>query len=230
MGKSTAVNYYTSRKAKLLKDFDKSVERVRDVFVSRYGADFTDSLIKEAHHEYETLIPQLPYIGGKQPFTQFIISSAWFLAMYRVLKAHGQSVEEIGKLVYEVSEAFLKAYPAFLRRFLGGLTFSRRNLRKLQKHAAKSQEREYPDDYVYTYVEGDGEEFDFGVDYTECAVCKFLDQQGASELAPYICTVDRLYSEALHWGLTRTMTIAEGYDRCDFRFKRGARQEWPLLS
>jgi hypothetical protein len=56
---------------------------------------------------------------------------------------------------------------------------------------------------------------------SECAVVKFLAAQGSPELAPYICPVDILYSEALGWGLRRTTTLAEGSVRCDFRFKKG---------
>ena len=96
-----------------------------------------------------------------------------------------------------------------------------RYIRRLRKRAAESHERRYPGDYVYTFVEGDGETFDFGVDYLECACCKFLQQQGASELGPYICAADLLYSEILDWGLIRTQTLSEGTEKCDFRFKKG---------
>jgi predicted ArsR family transcriptional regulator len=71
------------------------------------------------------------------------------------------------------------------------------------------------------YVDGDGWEFDYGVDYIECASCKFLEAEGALELAPYVCAVDKPASELLGWGLTRTMTLADGADKCDFRFKKG---------
>jgi hypothetical protein len=53
--------------------------------------------------------------------------------------------------------------------------------------------------------------------------CKFLSAQDALELAPYVCAVDKVASEMLGWGLTRTMTIAEGFEKCDFRFKKGAK-------
>lgn len=214
-------DYYVSRKRKLLRDFDRMVGRVRDVFVSPYGEEQTDALIGETRREYEALIPQLPYIGGKQPYTQFIISAAWSLAMYRVLRAQGEPLEAVGQLIYEVDRAFLKAYPRFLRRLFGHMTFSRRYIRRLRKRAAESHERRYPGDYVYTFVEGDGETFDHGVDYLECATCKFLQQQGASELGPYLCVADLLYSEVLDWGLIRTKTLAEGAEKCDFRFKKG---------
>ncbi len=101
------------------------------------------------------------------------------------------------------------------------MNFSRYYLNRLRKRAIESHQREYPDGYVYDFIEGDGKTFDYGVDYIECASCKFLARQGASELAPYLCPVDILYSEALGWGLMRTQTLAEGDSKCDFRFKKG---------
>lgn len=215
--------YYASRKTKLLKDFDKVAKQVNGVLAARYGKDLTDIAVKEARLEYENLVPQIPYVGGKQPFTRFIIATAWFLAMYRVLKAHGKSVDEVGKIIYEVTEKIIYGYPWFIRYLIGRLFFSNRIRSRMRKRAAESQKRLYTSDYVYTFIEGDGKEFDFGVDYTECATCKFLNLHSAPELAPYICLCDEVYSEAFGWGLVRTTTIAEGSKKCDFRFKRGGK-------
>ena len=74
---------------------------------------------------------------------------------------------------------------------------------------------------MLTFIEADGRSFDYGFDYTECAGCQFLNRQGASELAPFLCAVDKVASEILGWGLTRTMTIAGGFNKCDFRYKKG---------
>jgi hypothetical protein len=213
-------DYYVSRKRKLLKEFDRTLERMRGLFGSRYGED-AEAMLQEAHREYEALIPQLPYVGGRQPFTRFLISSAWYLSLYRVLKRRGETVERVGQLVYQATEAYLQASPRFLRRFMGFMTFSPRYLRRVKKGAQKSHERQYPGNYVYDYFMGDGVTFDYGVDYVECGTLKFLTEQGAPELAPYICPMDILSSELLGWGLKRTMTLAEGAERCDFRFKKG---------
>jgi hypothetical protein len=219
-----ANDYYISRKRKLLNEFDRTLDQIRELFVSCYGAD-SEAMLQEARQEYEALIPQLPHVGGRQPFTQFLISTAWYLSMYRVLKRRGESVEAVGQFIYQATEAYLQAYPRSLRRFLGFMTFSARYLRRVKKGALRSQERQYPGDYVYDYVAGDGETFDYGVDYVECGPVKFLTEQGAPELAPYICPTDILSSELLGWGLKRTMTLAEGAERCDFRFKKGGKTQ-----
>lgn len=213
--------YYTSRRKRLIRDFDRVVREVGEVFEARYGLERTRAMIRRAREEYERLIPELPYVGGKQPFTQFVIASAWFLAMHRALNQEGRGVEEAGELAYEASKRYLEKVPGFARRFLGRISSSPRYLERLRERAEESQHRRYPGDYVFTYVEGDGPTFDYGVDYQECATCKFLQAQGAPKLAPYLCAVDHLYSELLGWGLVRTETLAEGNEKCDFRFKKG---------
>ena len=214
-------NYYSSRRGQLLREFDDLAGRVRRVFVPRLGIGPTDEMIAETRREYDALIPRVPYIGGKQPFTRFLISTAQFLAMYRVLGRRGVSLEEAGELIYRICEEVMGSYPGFVLKILGGSNFSGRHIRDLRRRAEESQRRLYPGDYVYSFVEGDGEGFDYGVDYTECASVKFLEAEGAPELAPYLCLIDILYSERFDWGLRRTTTLAEGGARCDFRFKRG---------
>ena len=213
--------YYTRRRRRLLAQFDWATRTVRPLFDARYGARAGDALIAEARAEYALLIPALPYVGGRQPLTQFVIASGWFLAMVRVLQRRGETIEQAGPLVYASTAAFIEKMPRFTRRLLGHVSFSPRYLRRLRQRASESQAHPTPDGYVLAFVEGDGATFDYGVDYLQCATTQFLQAQGAGELAPYLCTVDRLYSEAFGWGLTRTQTLAEGYPRCDFRFKRG---------
>ena len=213
--------YYVARKPRLLKEFDMYVKYSRTVLVRYFGGENINTLVAETRQEFENLIPQFPYIGGKQPFTQFVVAAGLSLAMYRIAKAHGKAVEETGELLYEIGKAFLKSSPAFLVRLFGRMNFSRFYLNRLRKRANESHQRKFTYDYVFNFIEGDGKAFDYGVDYLECASCKFLTKQGAPELAPYLCPVDILYSDALGWGLMRTTTLAEGADRCDFRFKRG---------
>jgi hypothetical protein len=194
-------------------------KHVRKVLVSRYGDDLSNTILKETRQEYETLIPELPYVGGKKNiFTIYLIQSAWALALYRVLKIHGKTVEETGKIIYEALEAQLRSYPKFLRYLLGKWMFAKY---RLNRQAAESQKRHYPEDWVWSFIKGDGKEFDFGMDFTECAICKFFHIQGADEFTPFLCLSDFPISKAFGIGLVRTSTLAEGAEKCDFRYKRG---------
>lgn len=208
---------------RLLKDFESVFRMAIPVLVSRFGEEAAAEIGGETRREYEALIPKIPYVGGKEPFTRYIISTAQYAALYKVLQSRGLSLEEMGQLIYDTTDRVLSAYPGFIMRFITGSIFSKRFVRRVRERAEESQRREYPGDYVFSFVEGDGVEFDYGVDYTECGVCKLLEAEGALELAPYICKTDILSSDKLGWGLKRTMTIAEGYPICDFRFKKGGR-------
>jgi hypothetical protein len=68
---------------------------------------------------------------------------------------------------------------------------------------------------------GDGQAFEWGVDYLECGIVKFLRSQGADKSAPHLCLTDYALFGALGIGLPRTQTLANGDGMCDFRFKWG---------
>jgi hypothetical protein len=149
--------------------------------------------------------------------------------MYRALKRHGKSAEEAGRISYEIVEVQLASIPRWLLPLLR-LSQSRKYAsNNMTKFAAESQKRLYPEDWVWSYVKGDGKEFDSGTDMTECAIVKFLHAQGADELAPFLCRVDFATSRAFGMGLVRTTTLAEGGQKCDFRYKRGRETApgWP---
>jgi hypothetical protein len=214
---------YISCKKQFLKSFDKSIARGKRVLIDRYGNEQANSLISDFRREYESIIPQIPFIGNKNPLLIFLLPTSRYLAIYRVLRRNGLTVEEAGQIISQMNEAELKSIPFFVRRIIGYLWFSPWLMGRFRKRAKESQEHKYPGGYVLTFIEGDGRTFDYGFDYTECAGCKFLHEQSASELAPIMCALDKTVNETLDWGLTRTMTIAEGFDRCDFRFTKGGK-------
>jgi len=218
---SSEKDFYTRQESRLLREFDRVVREVRAPITARYGGERAEQMVQVAREEYRCLLPVLPYVGGEQPFTQFVIASGWFLALYRAMSAQGVGIRVIGATPVELPRVYPSDGPGFARRFLGYMTFTPNYLRKLQRHAGESQTHPYPRGYVYVYVPGDGLNFDYGVDYHQCATWTLYQEQGAVELTPYLCACDYLYSEMLGWGLIRTTTLGEAGERCDFRFKRG---------
>jgi len=215
-------NYYISKKSELLKGHDKASKSLRKILASHFDDNLANTILMEARQEFESIIPKIPYIGGDENFnTKNLIMASSCLAIYRVLKAHGKSVEEIGRFIYEMCEVLVD-YPKFILRLIGRLKYGKRYEKKIKEWAIESQKLQYPGDWVSAFVEGDGREFDYGFDMTECGILKFFHAQDADEITPYICvSMDGVFSKAFNRGLVRTMTLAEGYDRCDFRYKRG---------
>jgi hypothetical protein len=145
------------------------------------------------------------------------------------MQRYGKTVEETGELLYRMIEAWIRRYPRPIRHLMGRYYMSGLSQRQSKKRAARSQQRRYPADWVREHVEGDGSTFDWGMDYPECGIVKFLHSQDADELAPYLCLTDYALFAALGIGLERTMTLAEGCEKCDFRFKKGTKTPsgWP---
>ena len=94
-------------------------------------------------------------------------------------------------------------------------------MQRRRQRAERSSERRYPDDFVYEFVKGDGEPFDYGYNFLECASEKFYRVQEALAFLPYYCFLDFPKCERGGLGLTRQGTLAEGCQVCDFRFRKG---------
>jgi len=220
--------YYTSRRSELLQAFDQDVGCWRSTLARRHGDEFANAIVRQSRDEFEALIGEIPYIGGDENhLTENLVESARCLALYRAMKARGKRVEETGRALYEAIEQSnsrpTPPIPPGKRLSPEGL------MRRRRERARRSQERRYPEDWVYEFVEGDGRTFDYGNDFTECAVQKFYRGKRADEFLPFFCFLDFPRSKAAGLGLTRTQTLAEGHEKCNHRFKAGraAEEEWP---
>jgi hypothetical protein len=213
-------SYYVSQKDKLLKELDGLAKLIRPELAARYGEQTAVRLRQDTLAEYEKLLPQFPYVGGKEnPLTTNLVQAGYVLALYRALHAQGGTVEEAGELSHLAIERELKRIPAFVRRWIGRSKFSPSRIPKMKARAQASQARRYPGDWVFEVIEGDGQTFDIGMTYTECGIDKFMRSQGASELTPYLCNTDYVTFGALGLGLVRTKTLGWGCDCCDFRIQ-----------
>ena len=219
MDPETRKKYYISMKPKLMKKFDKASKVMKNVLQEHYNKSETEKLIMNARDEYETLIPHLPYIGGKDNIHDFnLIGSAWMLALIRTLEKEDVSVRDIGKILYDTLEEYFESMPGAMKWLFRRTFFSKSGGKRWIRNAEKSQARKYPGDWVFEYVKGDGETFDFGLNYTECGISKFYKQQGAEKYIPYMCLGDYPMCKTLGIGLKRTQTIGNGDSLCDFRF------------
>ena len=215
---------------KLVGKFDRLLKRSGSALVDRFGEQTAAVMREEMLDEYRRLIPEVPYIGGRRNInSDALVLAQRALAVYRVVVRHGGSVEDAGELLHRMVKAEMERIPKVLRHWIGRQRFGRLRRRKLETAARRSQARRYPGDWVFERIDGDGETFDFGIDYTECGIVKYLHAQGADELCPYGCDLDYVMFEAMGIGLRRTKTLAWGCDRCDFRLsKQGVTSApWP---
>ncbi len=214
----------------MMRDFDKMLEFARQVLGQHFGEPQIEELLDESRREYAALIPQLPYIGGKKNSgTTNLVGGAQMLAIIRPLEREGLAPRAIGKVVYETMELFFESRPRFVRWLMGKLMTTKLFMKQKKKQTEDSPFRHYPGGFITEFVESDGENFDFGLDVVECAICKFYREQEAEKYIPYLCLGDYPMFRSLGIGFTRTQTIGNGAPLCDFRFKKGGTtpRGWP---
>jgi pimeloyl-ACP methyl ester carboxylesterase len=216
-------NWYLANKPKIMRQVRFTLRHFRKHLAAAYGQEEGEAIARETMQRFEALLPDLPDIGGDgNSHTKFLTLGAAGLATYRSLQARGASVEEAARLIYLGTASFFDSFPTrWLMRWRGRRLLGRKRRDQLRQAAAISQRRRYPDDWVFEVVEGDGRDFDFGVDYTECGIVKYLRREGAPELAPHLCWIDYPQYAAMHLRLDRTETLAQGGQRCDFRLSHG---------
>ena len=225
---TTGADFIQTNHDRLMDDFDQFFDFVRKPADVVYGSQETSAIIAESRRGYENILPEIPYIGGDDnSLTGVLFLSAGALVFYRVMLKHGYSLAETGRILFQAMERSAENADPLSgadARLANGKA-AQNEFRRLAGQLTRSP---YPGDWKATFIEGDGVNFDYGIDYTTCGIVKFYQSQNASELAPYLCLGDFPTSIVMNTGLVRTSTLACGGSCCDFRFKAGrpVRMEW----
>jgi len=216
--------YYIKKKRILMRLFDAATSIVKSILIENFGEAKVEELIPKARKDFEMLLPQIPYIGGKDSrFTEPLINSVILLPFLQIFEKEGLDFYDTGKLAYDLFEAFYKVIPQT------DDLFSEKFINQEKENAKISKLRKYPGDWVYDFVESDGKTFTYGINHFECGVHKFYKNQGAEHFMPIVCINDFAQAQAYGYGLKRTQTIGNGAPLCDFRYiKDGSTaRAWP---
>lgn len=185
-----------------------------------------DGIRREMMDEFAVVLTQMPYVGGAASrMSDFFMRLMGFMAISRVLRRHGVPLPVIGEIERETYKAQLLTVPEAERLASGRQFMSSENQTLLREQAAKSATRshrdEFPEDFVYDFVEPDtGDDFEFGIDYKACGFCKFAARHGDKEILLNICGLDFDAYATRGIRLERTQTLAAGASHCNFRFSR----------
>ncbi|MGY0790039.1 L-2-amino-thiazoline-4-carboxylic acid hydrolase [Azospirillum argentinense] len=181
-----------------------------------------DGIKREVMDEFAIVLTQMPYVGGAESrMSDFFMRLLGFMAISRVLRRHGVPLSVIGDIERDTYKAQLLTVPEAERLAAGRQFMSPENQAFLREQAEKSHQEQFPEDFVYDFVEpGPGDRFEFGINYKACGFCKFAARHGDKDLLPNICGLDfdAYATRGIH--LERTQTLAGGASHCDFRFSR----------
>lgn len=209
------------KEMKILKDFNHTVKMMKTTLLNNYDNKLTELICSEIVLEYKKIIPEIPHFKGyrQKMFNDMLIITSQILAAYRVLIKYDKTPDEIWEICYEALCLKLQKIPLWKRSLMK--QFWHIIFGKILKNRGKRNVKETLGNFKLEYLDGDGVDYDFGINYSKCGHHVFLKKQNAEEIFPYVCLSDIALSNALGWGLIRTQTIADGCDYCDFRFKKG---------
>jgi L-2-amino-thiazoline-4-carboxylic acid hydrolase len=206
----------------LVKQFEEMLPFYRQTIEKAMGAETRAKVVREAMADYHKTMFAVPYIGqAKYPLPETLIQSGVALSFYRALRSSGTSEEKAGKIIFDAGAASIRSAPESEMKATGAYQFTQQWYDMQKMLAAKSHEKHYPGDWVYSFVEGVPGEFDWGWDFTECGTVKLYKPNGNMSLVPQLCNLDFVASECEGTGLRRTTTLATGGSKCDFRYKQG---------
>lgn len=201
----------------LLRDYDTDVLGWKPKFVQRFGDEFARFILEVTRSRFKSLLPQIPYIGSDEYWSGSFLESVRCLALFQEMNISGETPYETSQILYE---AILARQGEHANKLTADQVLTKEQLMERRKQrAALTQERRYPEGYVAEFVPGNGEEFDYGYNFTECAAQKFYIKMHAEVYLPFFCRLDFAYSQIYGLGLKRTVTLAEGGSHCDHRFK-----------
>ena len=214
--------YYMLRRKKYLRTYDRFASRLRAQLAQLGDAAFVDEVVAETRTGFNTIIPQLPYIGGRRnAFTIIIVVNGAIIALYRAMRHHGKSAVDTIRVLQGAFDSLFGLLPRFVWRGIGRLAFTRPFLSLLRKQAQLSQNRRYPHNFVYEILPGN-DDYDFVMEFSECAVNKLYDAQAVPELKAFCNFADVTYARYMRLGMDVSDTIGLGCATCSFKVKRGA--------
>lgn len=189
----------------------------KDNYVTRFKAILAEEIADAPKLDIET--------GS---LATYIKLSILVMAMVNLYKEIGLGEYEIGELIYRTADEYYRLSP--IKKWIQHrLFFSGLNRRQILKRQEISEQQENGiNGFRIKYVEGTNPK-EFGVDYLKCGICDYFGRKNMFEYVKYCCLVDYAIMKNMGISFTRTKTLGNGSEKCDFRFAKEGRIEegWP---
>ncbi len=226
-------DFYVRKKSKFMRSFDERLTVVSEELRKKFDDKKSEVLVSQMKAEFEKILPDIPYIGGqKNPLTLVLVKCVSDLAIFRTLEKIGFSFREIGEFHYNYVIAAHKLRKEALEKASkdpSQYPFDPVYMDSQKKLTDETKKKLYPDDWVMDFVEGDGENFEWGWNISECGVLKAYKKLGDEKYIPFLCLADYYEAEGLGFGFSRDQTLGFGAPLCTHRFVKNYKTPtaWP---
>jgi hypothetical protein len=178
--------------------------------------------LKETEARFIALLPKLPLHPGSKThlFNELMPALATIASAYLVLKKHGYTPEQIGRLEYEGYLQSFKKIPKpirnLARRFMVSSLFSRFMNPTMRKMKASCREDTFFIEYAFQKKPCPATT----MTCTQCAMITFMEKNGLEEMKGLCNAFDFAQAQAFGLGLKQPSCIGQGDDTCRYVFTR----------
>ena len=226
-------DFYIRRKSKLVALFQEDLKVAKQLLLEKFNEKKTETLLANIIKEFENILPELQYVGGnKNPFTFYLIGAAGVFSIVRVLEGERLPYREIGEFAFRFNENLNELREENLNKVGQSHTdqiFTAEYMQFMKNFAKQTQKRTFPGDWVIEFIDGEGQPFTYGYNFTQCGSNELAKKLGMQKYMPFICLADFAEATAGGFGFTRTQTLGNGAPICDHRYIQGGStpRAWP---
>lgn len=189
--------------------------------------DIYSDFCKLADYKLEEILPEV-YDLPKSVFKEKYYLVICFMAFDYALTKMQVTNDRKNQIMCGMLDTALKKVSARKRLAIGKQLNSQGKKNKYKAIVKKIDEGKVgKDDYIISYKE---ESNAFKVRVFECGALKLARKLGlgAEDVFPCVCRLDYIIAKNLGYNLTRTGTLADSYECCDFRFEYPGETDFDL--
>ena len=183
-------------------------------------------VMKEVEGRYQVIAKETSFARtSSNPMDRRLDFTAYFLALIQVLEVRNWGFDEIKAICLDITHDYVRPKNKWQRwtkrlpvRLLGTGLMSL----VIKPLAKKLSAKGHPDGFLAAIKTDKAETYGlgYGIDILECGICKLFAKHNAQQYVPILCEVDKYTSGLAGLELVRSGTIANGAEKCDFRFKK----------
>ena len=194
--------------------------------LKQYYPENYRSLFDQTENRYGQISKDVSFsTTSKNPMDKRLDFCAFFLGLIQVLEKKGEPLPRIKMIAIGIAEDYVRPknwVQAYLKKLpvkLIGTSLGKYVIGKLNR---RIQNKGHEDGFRAHILTDKKETFGlgYGINISECGICKLFLKHQASKYTPILCEVDKITTNLAGLKMVRTGTIATGANVCDFRYKK----------
>ena len=214
--------YWIQHEKKIHATFQKHARLYRDVVDAHPLARLPDNFEGRVHEtipRYSGSLPLHPG-GSKGIFNSLTPILGMTAAIHTVLREEKWTVDQIGRLSYEVFRRQFDTTPRLLRRLARRFMVSPLFPRFMRKDTRAMQASGRSDTFFAEYTFARRPRPTTTMVCTQCGMIQFMKAAGLEEMYSYCNIFDYAQADSFGLGLTQPSCIGQGDDTCIYHFSR----------